>query len=201
MIAFIEGKVGLIRKESVAINVGGLGYEVFVIRPFEYEIGQNVFLYTYQQIREDTNTLFGFKSEAEYDIFLSLLGVKGIGPKIAMNALAHTTAEDLTKAIDNQDIKALKKLPGIGDKAARQIVLDLKGKIRIEAESGPLFESANKIPFLEATQGALEALGYKESEIVMIEPELSRFAKENSNVTEQMIIREALKLMAKRKGV
>ena len=193
MIAFVSGKVKLIRKETIVIDVQGIGYEVYTGNTFQFSLNQEVFLYTYQHVREDAILLFGFKEEQDYDVFMSLINVKGIGPKTALNLLVDCPAKEMVEAIENDDIKRLKSLPGIGAKTASQIVLDLKGKF----VSMPSKEDAVSNPVWQECQEALIALGYKPVALNAIKKELS--ARKDLKADE--MLRLALSMIAKRNGV
>ena len=193
MIAFVSGKVKLIRKETIVIDVQGIGYEVYTGNTFQFSLNQEVFLYTYQHVREDAILLFGFIEEQDYDVFMRLINVKGIGPKTALNLLVACPAKEMVEAIENDDIKRLKSLPGIGAKTASQIVLDLKGKF----VSMPSKEDAVSNPVWQECQEALIALGYKPVALNAIKKELS--ARKDLKADEMR--RLALSMIAKRNGV
>lgn len=193
MIAFVSGKVKLIRKETIVIDVQGIGYEVYTGNTFQFSLNQEVFLYTYQHVREDAILLFGFIEEQDYDVFMRLINVKGIGPKTALNLLVACPAKEMVEAIENDDIKRLKALPGIGAKTASQIVLDLKGKF----VSMPSKEDAISNPVWQECQEALIALGYKPVTLNAIKKELS--ARKDLKADE--MLRLALSMIAKRNGV
>ena len=129
MIYSLKGKVLLTDGDTVVIDVHDVGYQVLVSHSADYEIGQEVFLYTYNVVREDEQYLVGFSSLEEKEVFLALIRVKGLGPKTVIGALAATTANDVKNAIAANNVAYLKKLPGIGAKAASQIILDLKGEL------------------------------------------------------------------------
>ena len=129
MIYSLRGKVLLIDGDTVVIDVRDVGYQVLVSHVDNYEVGQEVFLYTYNVVREDEQYLVGFSSLDEKQVFLSLIKVKGLGPRTVIGALSATTPNDVKNAIASNNVVYLKKLPGIGAKAASQIILDLKGEL------------------------------------------------------------------------
>ena len=129
MIYFLRGKVSLIDKDTVIIDVRDVGYQVLVSHIEDYEIGSDVLIYTYNVVREDEQYLVGFSSLEEKQVFLALIKVKGLGPKTVIGALSATTADEVKDAIASNNVAYLKKLPGIGAKAASQIILDLKGEL------------------------------------------------------------------------
>ena len=129
MIYSLKGKVILTDGDTVVIDVHDVGYQVLVSHVNDYEAGQEVFLYTYNVVREDEQYLVGFSSLDEKNVFLALIRVKGLGPRTVINALSATTPNDVKNAIASNNVVYLKKLPGIGAKAASQIILDLKGEL------------------------------------------------------------------------
>ena len=129
MIYFLRGKVSLIDGDTLVVDVRDVGYQVLVSHINDYEIGQEVLIYTYNVVREDEQYLVGFSTLEEKSVFLSLIKVKGLGPKSAIGALSSTTPDEVINAIASNNVAYLKKLPGIGAKAAAQIILDLKGQL------------------------------------------------------------------------
>ena len=129
MIYSLKGKVLLTDGDTVVVDVHDVGYQVLVSHVNDYEIGQDVFLYTYNVVREDETYLVGFSSIEEKEVFLALIRVKGLGPRTVIGALSATTPNDVKNAIASNNVVYLKKLPGIGAKAASQIILDLKGEL------------------------------------------------------------------------
>ena len=129
MIYSLKGKVLLTDGDTVIVDVHDVGYQVLVSHVNDYEIGQDVFLYTYNVVREDETYLVGFSSKEEKEVFLALIRVKGLGPRTVIGALSATTPNDVKNAIASNNVVYLKKLPGIGAKAASQIILDLKGEL------------------------------------------------------------------------
>ncbi|MGX8834168.1 Holliday junction branch migration protein RuvA [Amedibacillus sp. YH-ame6] len=193
MIAFIKGIIHSYSNDSLIIENNGIGYRVYISNPTVVSLQSEVILYTYQHVREDAITLFGFTSMEEHDLFLQLISVKGVGPKTALSMLAVCPVKKMVEAIENNDVKLLKTLPGIGAKSASQIVLDLKGKLVEEVVEIEVKENAELVDALEA----LKALGYKNAEINSIKKELSK----QSDLNSDQYIRSALSMLAKRKGV
>lgn len=193
MIAFVSGIVRLIRTDSVVLDVHGVGYEVFICNALTQKIGDELFLYTYQHVREDAMLLYGFIKQEDYEVFMRLINVKGIGPKTAQTMLAVCPGSKMIQAIEEDDVKLLKSLPGIGAKTASQIVLDLKGKfVSVETK-----EETISNPVWKETQEALVALGYKVNQLTGVRKELAN--KTDLNVNE--MLRMALAILAKRNGV
>ena len=153
MFYFLRGKIALINKDSVVIDVRDVGYELLVSHIEDFVLGEEVTVYTYNVVREDENYLVGFKSKEEKDVFLSLIKVKGLGPKTVINALSATTPNDIINAIASNNVAYLKKLPGLGAKAAGQIILDLKGELTGGTKGNP--------KQYEDVYEALKTLGFK----------------------------------------
>lgn len=165
MIAYLEGSVLSVRKDSIVLKVGSIGFEVFVTNPKGYEIGQEVVLYCFQQFKEDGQFLYGFDQEEQYALFTLLIQVKGVGCKTVLNALAAMDCQEIIQAIENADAATLKKLPGIGAKTAGQIILDLKGKVVvIESKKEEKKNKPTNPVYLEVCD-ALLSLGFKQAEI------------------------------------
>mgnify|MGYP003314721738 CR=1 FL=1 len=183
MICFLKGKVNDILPEAITVDVNGVGYFVYVSHPDDYIVAEDVFIYTHQVIREDEHYLIGFKSKEEESVFLSLIKVKGLGPKTAINALSATTPHDVIQAIASNNVAYLKKLPGIGAKAASQIILDLKGELTGTKGDPGVYDEA---------YDALKSLGFKGAAIDRA------LAQVNApNATSEEVVRIALGLLKK----
>ena len=184
MYNYIYGKIVMQESNYIVVENNGIGYTIYVANPFSFEIDSETKIYVYNQIREDEYSLYGFKSLDERNLFLKLINVKGLGPKMAMPMLATGSISGIIDAIDRENVLYLTKFPKIGEKLARQIILDLKGKIAKKEEA------AATGSFDELTS-VLESLGYKNSEIKKILPKI-----DSSNNLESQV-KEALKLMLK----
>lgn len=184
MFYFLKGTVAFKENSSIVIDVRDIGYKVLVSHIDDYEIGQEVFVFTHQVIREDDQYLVGFPSLLEKEIFLSLIGVKGLGPKTAIGALGATTPEMINRAIASNNIAYLKKLPGIGAKAAAQIILDLKGQLTGEEGNPEQYEDVKL---------ALKQLGFKNASIDRVLAEINE-----ENATMEQILAIALKKLRKK---
>ena len=194
LIAYLEGTILLQRKDRVIVKAGPVGYEVYVLNPASYTPGQEVQFFCYQQFREDGQTLYGFESEEQYQLFTLLITVKGLGCKSVLNALQYIDVQTMIKAIENADATTLKKLPGIGSKTAGQIILDLKGKVVFTPQKEDK-KKAPQNPVWSEVVDALQSLGYKEAEIntLQIEPDVLAGAKVDE------LLRVCLKQLAKGK--
>lgn len=131
MIAFLRGRVLTTTAETVILDVNGVGYEAFctgaVFR--KITVGAVAELYTYLQVKEDGITLFGFDTPKEKELFLKLISVSGVGPKLGISILAALSADDFAYAVATADVKRLSAVKGLGKKTAEKIVLELHGKI------------------------------------------------------------------------
>jgi Holliday junction DNA helicase RuvA len=183
MYSYIIGKVVMVDSNSITLENNGIGYLIYTPNPYAFTEEVEYKIYLYQQIKEDEHVLFGFKTIEEKELFLKLIDVKGLGPKMALPIIAMGSITGIADAINRENILYLKKFPKIGDKLARQMILDLKGKLQVTGE----MEESN----IDEVYEALLALGYKDKDIKGV---ISRVNKELS-VEEQ--IKEALRLMIK----
>ena len=184
MYGYIKGIVTEIDSTYIVLENNGIGYLIYTANPYAFKEGSEVKVYLYNQIREDENTLYGFLTKEEKELFLKLIGVKGLGCKMALPMLATGSIDGIVDAIDRENILYLKKFPKIGDKVARQIILDLKGKL---VKNEEIINGTNCEELIEVLKG----LGYKMSDIKHILPKIN-----TGNTLEQQI-KEALKLMLK----
>ena len=131
MIAYLKGRVLTITSETAIIEVNGVGYEAYCSGGAfrKIVVGETVELYTYLQVKEDGITLFAFGMPQEKELFLKLISVSGVGPKMAITILTGLTAEEFMQAVATADVKRLSAVKGLGKKTAEKIVLELHGKI------------------------------------------------------------------------
>ncbi|MFC0270138.1 Holliday junction branch migration protein RuvA [Metabacillus herbersteinensis] len=200
MIEFIRGSIDYVTPEYVVIDHQGIGYKIHTPNPFSYSKNtQDIVVYTYQHVREDILALYGFQTREEKALFIKLLNVTGIGPKGALAILASGNPTQVIEAIENENETFLVKFPGVGKKTARQIILDLKGKLGdVATHYAPdLFthddhdaRETSNIALNEALE-ALKVLGYAEREIKKIVPALM----EESLTTDQYIKKALQKLL------
>ena len=158
MIAFLEGVIAGKTLASVYLNVGGVGFEVGMSQAGLSklpQVGEQVLVHTYLQVRDDGMSLFGFLSLEEKALFEKLITVSGVGPKVALAALSSYTPSELATLIAAQDIAAVQRIPGVGKKTASRIVLELKGSL--DQGIGGLFADDEQI-VSKAVEGAREAL-------------------------------------------
>ena len=185
MYNYIKGIVDEVKSNSIILDNNGIGYEIYTPNPFAFEEGKDYKVYVYQYIREDEMSLYGFKNYDEKELFLKLIDVKGLGPKMALPIIAMGSINGISDAINRENVLYLKKFPKIGDKLARQMILDLKGKLDITGE-------VLELDIADELMEALKGLGYKDKDIKMIIPKVN---KEN-RLEEQ--IKEALRLLVGR---
>ena len=134
MIAFVRGTAVDMTENSVIVESGGIGYEIYMTGTdlSQIHMGEEVKIHTYFNVREDAMQLYGFRSKDDLQMFRLLLGVNGVGPKAAVGVLAGITADELRFAILSDDVKTLSKAPGIGKKTAQKLILELKDKMKLE---------------------------------------------------------------------
>ena len=185
MYSFIKGRIDEIKSASIVLENNSIGYEIYTPNPYSFEENKEYKVYVYQYIREDENSLYGFKTIEEKELFLKLIDVKGLGPKMALPIIAMGSINGISDAINRENVLYLKKFPKIGDKLARQMILDLKGKLDLTLKSVEL-------DITDELQEALKGLGYKDKDIKMIIPKVN---KENK-LEDQ--IKEALRLLVGR---
>ena len=184
MYNYINGKLTDQESNFIVLDVAGVGYQIYVANPYSFELDKDYKVYTYMHIREDEQTLYGFKTKEEKDLFLRLINVKGLGPKMAMPMLATGSVEGIVDAIERENVLYLTKFPKIGQKVAHQIILDLKGKISVEAKS-------NNLDNFDELVSVLTNLGYKMPDIKRVLPKI------DSELSIEEQIKEALKLFLK----
>ena len=134
MIAFVHGIAADMTENSVIVETGGIGYEIYMTGESlsQLPMGEKVKIHTYFQVREDAMQLYGFLKKDDLQMFKLLLGVNGVGPKAAMGVLSGITADELLFAVLSDDVKTLSKAPGIGKKTAQKLILELKDKLKLE---------------------------------------------------------------------
>ena len=184
MYEYIKGKIVKQESNYITVDNNGIGYLIYVPNPYSFDINNEYIVYVYQYIREDEQSLYGFKTFEEKELFLKLINVKGLGCKMALPMLATGSISGIMDAIERENILYLKKFPKIGDKVAKQIILDLKGKLNTTI-------SNNSVKDFDELIEVLKGLGYKQSDISKILPSI----KADLNIEDQ--IKEALKLMLK----
>ena len=176
MYDYIKGKVTRITPEYLVIEQQGIGWQIFAPNPYSFGSDElQVFLH--HHVREDAQLLFGFPTLEQRELFRKLISVSGIGPKGALAILASGQPQHVIEAIEREDESYLVKFPGVGKKTARQMILDLKGKLT--EFFGDPFDPEETTTLLSNDQAELEeamlalgALGYSEREITKVKPQL-----------------------------
>lgn len=199
MIAFLRGRVLTTTAETVILDVNGVGYEAFctgaVFR--KITVGAVAELYTYLQVKEDGITLFGFDTPKEKELFLKLISVSGVGPKLGISILAALSADDFAYAVATADVKRLSAVKGLGKKTAEKIILELHGKISaaeiMSASGDPISDgvpmSATKLSAAdEEAVSALMGLGFTRTESA----QAVKKAREHGAATVEEVIMKAL---------
>lgn len=204
MIAYLSGKLLTKHANSVILDVNGVGYEVTIPLSTFYELeenGSDVSLRIYTHVREDTLQLFGFKTSREREIFLQLITVSGIGPKLGITVLSGMSADDLVGAIRTNNLARLNSIPGIGKKTAERLVIELRDKIaqlsspELEQEFTSKEEAATSSDAVyDDALSALVNLGYQKT---IAEKALRSAIQEGTVNTVQALLRRSLQLLAK----
>ncbi|MGI2286108.1 Holliday junction branch migration protein RuvA [Staphylococcus cohnii] len=181
MYAYIKGTLTVLNPTHVVLEASGVGYEIQTPNSYRFQKykDQEILIHTSLIVREDAQLLYGFINQEEKNMFLSLIKVTGIGPKSALAILASSSPNEVKIAIENENDAYLTKFPGIGKKTARQIVLDLKGKVQVtEEDSSQLFNVDQNNPqdssIVKEALLALEALGYSKRELNKVEKTLDK---------------------------
>ena len=159
MIATLRGEITQIEENALILEVGGVGLRVFAPAPLRGRLktGEIAFLYTHLVVREDALTLYGFESQADRDLFLLLLGVDGVGPKVALSVLSTMTLDAVQRAVFAEESELLSRVPGVGKKTAQKMALHLKDKLK---PSDALAGVAAMADYDSEVLAALTALGY-----------------------------------------
>ncbi len=200
MIAFIQGNLCEIEKDSIVIDCQGIGYEIqvpaSVIRRLP-DTGTMMKIYTYMYVREDALGLFGFVTRDDLNIFKLLIAVNGVGPKAALGILSALSADELRMAILAEDVKAISKAPGVGAKTAKRLIIELKDKLDLESmvtgtagnDSGAHISDADGASAAGEVIMALTALGYSHTEAVRA----VRAVPDAGTMDSESLLKQALK--------
>ena len=183
MYAYIKGFIKEIESNYIVLDNNGIGYLIYTPNPYSFNIDEEYTVYIYQNVKEDELTLYGFKLKEEKDLFLKLIEVKGLGCKMALPIIATGSINGIIDAIERENILYLKKFPKIGDKVAKQIILDLKGKLNTNG----VIANNNNDELIEVLKG----LGYKTQDILKVVRQV------NTNLSLEDQIKESLKLFLK----
>mgnify|MGYP005833782163 CR=1 FL=1 len=196
MISYIKGNLESKNVDSVVLDVGGIGYKIYMSATSINkigEVGNVVKIHTYMRVREDDISLFGFCTNEELRMFEQLIGVSGVGAKSALTILANISPSSFALAIISGDINSLKRLPGIGAKSAQRMILELKDKLKtqeaVETEYVPVKNVVKNDKAKDAIE-ALQVLGYARRDI---EQAISKI--DTNELTVEEIIKQGLKLL------
>jgi Holliday junction DNA helicase RuvA len=194
MIAYIDGKLTFKDPTHVIIDVGGVGYEIRISLTTYSALaeGERCKLFTFQHIKEDAHTLYGFRNLAEKSVFLSLISISGVGPGTALMVMSSLTAGELQQAVVKEDVRTIQNVKGIGAKTAQRIILELRDKFKKDL----LLESPSNTPIGHNTNrdealSALITLGFARA---VAEKTLDAIIKrEGSHLSVEQLIKFALK--------
>lgn len=201
MIGFLRGRLAVVKDGAVILDVGGVGYRVLVPDSLLNKLpqkGEELNLFTHLIVREDGIQLFGFVDHNELEIFIKLLGVSGIGPKAAMALVSKLTPDEFYRAVSEEKVSLLTRVPGIGSKTARRIILDLKDSIDKDFKKSLPSEERRPVEAgVRDAEAALVSLGYSRSE----SRQVLQQAMEDANVARKEIgVEELIKAALKRLG-
>ena len=207
MLAYIKGTLEMKMTDYVVVDVGGLGYKIYMSDVGIEKlggIGETVKIHTYYRAREDDVSIFGFNTLEELKMFELLLGVSGVGAKTALTMLAICEPSEFALAVISEDVTTLTKIPGIGPKSAKRIILELKDKIKMEQQVEAIKNEVNKQTktkmqqVIEANEkqeeaiAALQVLGYNKKEIEKAFEKL-----EVEGLTTEELIKKGLSLLGR----
>ena len=184
MYEYISGMITKVNPKYVVLDSNGIGYLIYVPNPYNWHVNDFCTIWVHQAVREDSIDLYGFSTSEEKELFLKLISVTGIGPKSALPIMAASSVDDIKGAIASGNASYMQKFPGIGPKAAQQIILDLRGKIEFDTITLVKDE-------LDDCVEALVALGYNKKEVNKV------IGKVDTTLPQNEIIKQALKLLSK----
>jgi holliday junction DNA helicase RuvA len=207
MIAHLSGTLLVKQTNTVIIDVGGIGYEVTIPLSTFYDLedsGSAVALRIYTHVREDTLQLFGFKTTRERELFLRLISVSGIGPKLGITMLSGMSADEIIASIRSNNLARLTSIPGVGKKTAERLVIELRDKIaalsspaleeEFAARAGGAGSPASEDAMRDDALSALVNLGYQKAPA---EKAVTAAMQEGGDLSVEIILRRSLRLLAK----
>lgn len=170
MYDYLIGQITAITADSVTMEVGGVGYHVYVANPYRFPKEPSTQIWVFQSVTQDDLRLYGFLSEDEKQVFQHLIRVSGIGPKSALSILSLGDNQGLVQAIEEGNVTFLTKFPGVGKKTAQRIILDLQGRFTINGDVvfpkvAPIPKEDEERAFVQELREALLSLGYSQREI------------------------------------
>lgn len=183
MIATLRGEITQVEDNALVVEVGGIGLRVFVPAPLRgrMKAGESIFLYTHFVVREDALVLYGFESQADRELFNTLLGVDGVGPKVALSVLSTMTLDAVQRAVFADEGDLLSRVPGVGKKTAQKMALYLKDKLK---PSDALAKVAAMSDTDSEVLAALTALGYS---VVEAQAAIQSLPKDAPDDTEERL--------------
>ena len=183
MIATLRGEVSQIEENAIIVEIGGVGLRVFVPAPLRTRLksGDGLLLYTHLVVREDALTLYGFESQVDRELFNVLLGVDGVGPKVALSVLSSMTLDAIQRAVFAEEADVLSRVPGVGKKTAQKMALHLKDKLK---PTDALARVAAMSDTDSEVLAALTALGYS---VVEAQAAIQSLGKEAPQDTEERL--------------
>lgn len=206
MYDYFKGFVTRVTPEYIVLETNAIGYQLFTPNPYAFRVNQNEQqIFVHMHVREDAQALFGFTSLDQRELFRKLILVSGIGPKGALAILASGNPTQVIQAIEMEDEAFLVKFPGVGKKTARQMILDLKGKLGSLLDTVELPSTEDELPLFgvnptehELTEAmlALTALGYSDRELAKIRPKL---VDDDKLETTEQYMKQALNYLLKMK--
>ncbi len=178
MIVFVQGEIVRSDRDSLVIQMGNAGIKVYVpvTTARQSRSGEVIFLHTHLVVREDGWSLYGFETETERDFFILLLGVNGVGPRMALAILSTLSVENIRQAVISEQAEMFARVPGVGKRTAQKILLHLQGKV---GEGGPLQQAVGLLDVDLQVLEALTALGYSVVEAQSAIQSLPRDASED----------------------
>ena len=191
MIASVRGPVLEVRSQSLVLQAGAFGVELLAPTPTlaRCEVGREVTLHAQLVVREDSLTLYGFAERDALQLFRALLGVGGVGPKVALGLLSTLAPSLIAEAVAREDAALLASAPGIGKRTAERIVMELRNKLPADLAAGAQGARASAAPGAEDAIAALVALGYREGQV---RSHVSALAKDDPSASAEALIRAAL---------
>ncbi len=188
MIASIHGQIIKSGSDHFMIDIGGIGFKVLVTKATKEKFKENdrIFLHTYLVVREEVLALYGFENEDERDIFILLIGVNGVGPRIALSLLSSLSVDIIRKAVLSEKPELFNRVPGVGNKTAQKIILYLQGKISLDASAK---EALRFVDVDTEIQEALVALGYSVVEAQAAMQSIPRETPEDLEVRLKLALR------------
>jgi Holliday junction DNA helicase RuvA len=200
MIEYIKGTLTEKEVTRVAIEAHGVGYNISIpLSTYEKlpETGTNLLLHIHYLVREDAHKLYGFLSKTEREMFRHLIGITKIGPKVALSVLSGITVDDLVNCINSGDSRRLEKIPGVGQKTAQRLLIELKGKVGSSLVSGisegALAVNSGTLKIRDEAFAALVSLGYNDKQVQKAFARVEQAVSANAPVEEW--IRKALQII------